>query len=44
MGLLFGDILAEQKSDLVTIWVGGALIFVSFKTNMEVFIRFNCKL
>jgi zinc transport system permease protein len=28
MGLLFGDILAVDKSDLVTIWVGGALILL----------------
>ena len=26
MGLLFGDILAVNKKDLITIWVGGALI------------------
>ena len=28
MGLLFGDILAVNKKDLVTIWVGGALILL----------------
>ena len=28
MGLLFGDILAVNKKDLITIWVGGALILL----------------
>ena len=28
MGLLFGDILAVNKKDLMTIWVGGALILL----------------
>ena len=28
MGLLFGDILAVSKKDLVTIWVGGSLILL----------------
>ena len=28
MGLLFGDILAVNKNDLMTIWVGGALILL----------------
>ena len=28
MGLLFGDILAVAESDLVTIWIGGALILL----------------
>ena len=28
MGLLFGDILAVNKKDLLTIWVGGALILL----------------
>ena len=28
MGLLFGDILAVDKSDIITIWFGGALILL----------------
>ena len=28
MGLLFGDILAVNKKDLMTIWIGGALILL----------------
>ena len=28
MGLLFGDILAVNKQDLLTIWIGGALILL----------------
>ena len=32
MGLLFGDILAVNKKDLVTIWVGGALILLTLRS------------
>ena len=31
MGLLFGDILAVNKQDLLTIWIGGALILLVLK-------------
>ena len=31
MGFLFGDILAVSTSDLITIWVGGALILFLLK-------------
>ena len=31
MGLLFGDILAVNKQDLITIWIGGALILLVLK-------------
>ena len=44
MGLLFGDILAVSVDDLLIIWIGGALILISSKINLETFIRFNSKL
>ena len=31
MGLLFGDILAVNKIDIVIIWIGGALILIILK-------------
>ena len=31
MGLLFGDILAVNKKDLLVIWVGGAIILLVLK-------------
>ena len=44
MGLLFGDILAVTVDDLLIIWIGGPLILISFKINLETFICINSKL
>ena len=44
MGLLFGDILAVTVNDLIIIWVGGALILLVSKINLETFICINSKL
>ena len=44
MGLLFGDILAVNKKDLITIMGWWSLNFIGFKINMETIVRLNCKL
>ena len=44
MGLLFGDILAVNKKDLVNYMGWWSLNFIGFKINMETIVRLNCKL